>query len=120
MGLHDYDAWRLTPPWDMPRRRARFAPATVTRPLCIEAGEITIDATGTYEADTGALVTVTINGVDHPVHEVLAMLATFARGECGSWDDDLDEGELARLCGEAARDAEADWGDYQRDMREDL
>jgi len=120
MGLHSYDAWRTTPPWDMPRRSTQFAPTIVSRPLYIEAGEIKIDATGTYDADTGALVTVTINGLDHPVHEVLAMLATFARGECGPWDDDLTDDELASLCADDASDAAANHADYLRDLREGL
>lgn len=119
MGHHaTYDHWRTTPPWDMPSRRARFAPSTVKTPLCIEDGDVTIDAYGIYETDGGALVSVEINGNAVPVHAVesaLRMLgATSAR-----WSDDLDPDALDDLARRAMDDAEADWADYRRDMRED-
>lgn len=76
--LPGYDAWRTPPPWDMPGKRARFAPETVTTPLFIEAGELTMDAEGEYDATTGTLVTVVLNGLHLPVHEVAAMLKRFA------------------------------------------
>ena len=123
MGYHNlppsYDAWRLTPPNDSPSRLARFEPDTVSAPLCIEAGEVQIDATGTYDADTGSLLSVRINGVERPVHTVSTALGLLCGADAHGWDADLDPYRLTELVDEAAQDAEADWGDYRHDMRGD-
>lgn len=123
MGYHNlppsYDAWRLTPPNDSPSRRTRFEPDTVSAPLCIEAGEVQIDATGTYDADTGSLLSVRINGVERSIHTVSTALGLLCGPDAAGWDDDLSPDRLTELVAEAASDAEADWADRQRDMRED-
>lgn len=122
MGYHNlppsYDAWRLTPPWDVPRARSRFAPDTVRAPLCIEAPDVQIDAYGDYDADTGALRSVIIDGRHISPASVASAMRLLGHEPWG-WDNDLDGDRLTELVAEAASDAEADWADRQRDMRED-
>lgn len=115
MGHHNlprsYDAWRLSSPWDDEPTRT----GTVSASLFIEAGEMTIDAEGEYDADTGELVTVWVNGTSHPVHEVAAMLAIFAPRQTGVWDRDMDPDELHERIQSAAEADACDRADYQRD-----
>lgn len=122
MGLHNlpanYDAWRTTPPSEYSAKPG-YLPDTLTTPLCIEAGEITIDAMGDYDADTGELVSVQINGIDFAVHEVEAMLQKFAPRQTGHWDRDMSPDKLNDLLNEAAGDYECDRADYLRGLRED-
>lgn len=117
---HSYDAWRTTPPWDMPTRRARFTPDTVTEGRRIEAGDVWISFEGAYRADTGELVSVEINGKTIAPHALDAMLSALCAPDVvEGWDDDLPEDRLLELCAAAASDAEADWADHQNDMRKD-
>jgi hypothetical protein len=116
--LPGYDAWRTTHPDDRPTRRPRFSPESVVTPLLIESGGIQIDAEGRYEAATGALVSVRIDGRDISPTDVEAAMRLLGAGYVG-WDDDLHPDKLADLVEEAARDAEADWADDMRDWRKD-
>ena len=120
MGHHslprDYDAWRTTPPWDM--GRTVWTPDTVTTPLLIEAGEIQIDATGTYDGETGGLLSVRVNGREIAPHQVAQAMLLLGEDHC-PWADDLDGSRLTELCQQAARDREDERADWQRDMRDD-
>lgn len=82
-------------------------PATVTRLLLIEAGDVQIDASGDYDTETGALVAVTINGQRLRPHEVAMGLLLLCPEGAGSWSAPLDETELA----EALRDHREYWRD---------
>lgn len=123
MGLHNlpasYDAWRTTPPDDAPRKRRLYCPDDVSAPLLIEGREVQIDATGTYDALTGALVSVQINGRHLPVHQVEAAMTILCPGDTGDWTADLSADRLNELCAEAARDVADDYGDWLRDQRGD-
>lgn len=100
--------------------RARFTPATVTTPLCIEAGDLQLDAYGTYGATHGDLLSVRVNGRELSISDINAALHVLRCDTlAGDWSDDLDPDELTELINEAAQDAEADWGDYMRDLRMD-
>lgn len=118
MGHHnlprDYDAWRLSTPWDDHKRHVA-TPATIRQCLLIEAGEITIDADGEYDTESCELVTVWINGVDFAPHQVSAMLAVFAPRQTGHWDADMDSDEMGNLISELIEDSECYRADYQRD-----
>lgn len=116
--LPGYDAWRLTPPDDRPCRRARFAPSDVTTPLCIEIGDVQIDAIGTYDADTCELLSVKINGSEVSVNAVSTAMRLL-RSDYEHWADDLDPAKRDELVSEAAQDAEAAWADSRRDFMED-
>lgn len=111
-----YDAWRTTPPWDT--GRPAWAPDSVESPLCIEAGEIQIDATGTYDGEYGALVSVRINGKEIAVHQVAQAMLLLGEDYC-SWADDLSGERLAELCSDAARDRADERADWLRDARDD-
>lgn len=74
--------------------RAWGVPVTVTRPLCIEAGDVQIDAEATYCTETGALVSIRINGREFAPHTVEAGVKTFAREEPCLWMRGLDGAEL--------------------------
>ncbi|RHZ96490.1 hypothetical protein D1114_07210 [Cereibacter sphaeroides] len=82
-------------------------PATVTRLLLIEAGDVQIDCTGDYDTETGALTAVTINGRRLHTHEVATGLLLLCPEGAGTWSAPLDEAELA----EAVRDAREYWRD---------
>lgn len=110
-----YDAWRLSPPED---RRSKWAPETVEAPLLIEAPGFQIDATGVYDADTGALVSVLIDGNPVAPHAVAHALKMLGLGEWG-WDCDLDPSALSDAIRAAERDARDEYADYRRDMMED-
>jgi len=110
-----YDAWRTTPPWD--RDRPAWTPDSVETPLLIEAGEIQIDATGTYDGDTGTLLSVRINRREIAVHQIAQAMQLLGEDRC-PWADDLDAHALAELCEQAARDREDDRGDWLRDQKD--
>ena len=76
---------------------ARSSFHTFCTPLLIEAGEVQIDAEGEYDADTGALVSVRINGRQIPVHAVETALEALAPGDLGPWSRDLDAARLTEL-----------------------
>jgi hypothetical protein len=107
MGL-SYDTWRTTPPDDLPGRRARFCPDTVENPLFIEAGELTIDATGHYSGETGDLLSVEVNSLHHTPEAVAAMLAAFCPEGIDRWAEPLDTTRLYELVNDHAISAE-DW-----------
>lgn len=109
-----YDAWKLATPDDGP-----VITGTISTPLMIEAGDVQIDAIGEYEAGTGALVSVRINGREIAVHAVEGALDVLAPGATGPWSDDLDAARLTELCNEAMQDAADERGDYLRDLRMD-
>lgn len=121
MGYHNllpsYDTWRTTPP-DQLRKPSPFFPSDVTKPLLIEADDIQIDAYGTYDADTGSLNSVRING-----REISPEAVTQALGLLGEVGNpclyELDEHELADLINEAAQDAADDYGDYRYEQSRD-
>lgn len=121
MGYHNlppsYDTWRLTPPDDL-RRKPRFAPSDVTNPLYIDAEDITLDAIGTYDADTGSLLSVEINGRQVSPESVMNMFASVGE-PVGTWFDDLREDLLADLVQQAAQDAADDYGDYRYEQSRD-
>ena len=77
------------------------APVTVTRPLLIEAGDVQIDAAGTYDTETGALVAVHINGAQLRPHEVATGLLMLCPDGAGTWDAPLDEAGLAEAVAQA-------------------
>ena len=70
---------------------------TVDDPLCIEAPGLTIDATGTYCACTGALMSVRIGALDVPVHQIEAALAILAPRIWPGWSADLRRAKLEDL-----------------------
>lgn len=76
---------------------ARSSFHTFCTPLLIEARDVQIDAEGEYDADTGALVSVRINGRQIPVHAVETALEALAPGDLGPWSRDLDEARLTEL-----------------------
>lgn len=107
---YSYDTWRTTHPDDL-GATSRFMPETVKTPLCIEGADVTIDAYGTYDACTGGLLSVEINGKPVSVPDVTKALAMLGCSY-GEWDRDLDAGALSDLVQEAAQDEADDYGDY--------
>ena len=65
-------------------------PSIVTTPLLIEAGDVTIDAYGTYGAESGSLESVTINNRVVSIATIYAALGLICPDDGGSWADDLD------------------------------
>lgn len=116
MGYHhttlpaSYDAWRLAGP---PEPRRRSAPATVTEPLLIETRDMTLDAFGTYDAETGALISVKVNGTHKPPHEIEAFFGSALGRELA----DLDQERLDEILEQLAEDAECDRADHINDLR---
>ncbi|PWE48451.1 hypothetical protein DEM26_18050 [Thioclava sp. NG1] len=121
MSIHQlppsYDTWRLTPPDDL-RRKPRFAPSDVTNPLFIDAEDIQLDWKGTYDADTGALLSIESNGRQISPENAIKALALMGE-DSGTWFDDLREDLLADLVQQAAQDAADDYGDYRYEQRRD-
>ena len=91
-------------------------PSTVTTPLLIEAGDVQIDAYGTYDVVSGSLETVIINGRKVSPDKITAAMNLICPQSVGPWDDDLDGSKLNNLVSEDAQDAADAWGDWQRDM----
>ena len=115
MGIHatlpaSYDAWRLQGP---PEPRLRHTPATVTEPVLIETRDMTLDATGTYDADTGALISVEVNGTHKAPHEIEAFFGAALGRELA----DLDPERLDEILEQLAEAAECDRADYLNDLR---
>lgn len=110
----NYDAWRTSPPPEPPARNG-----TLSTSLCIETGDVQIDAIGTYDAGEGALISVRIDGIEQPVHVVEAALAMICPKGAGTWSDDLDEARLNELCAAALQDERDNYGDHLRDLRVD-
>jgi hypothetical protein len=108
------DAWILRGP-DEARRPCVD---DVQSGLHIEVGELSIDATGVYETETGALVSVIINGKHVSPEQVARALAILCPGDTGTWDADLDSGTLNDLCADAAASHADGLADWQRDMRD--
>lgn len=96
--------------------RPRFTPSSVTTSLMIEAADVQIDATGTYDVESGCLESVRINGRELSVNAVSSALAILCPDDLGAWSDDLDGCTLEVLVNEAGADAEADWADHRRDV----
>ena len=69
----------------------------VDDPLCIESPGLTIDATGTYCACTGALLSVRIGALDMPVHQIEAALAILAPCIWPGWSANLCRAKLEDL-----------------------
>ena len=109
-----YDAWKLTPPWDQPKRRP--ASNTVTTTLCIETADVTIDAYATYSADSGELVSVRVNGREMPPHVIEAFVGDHA---LGSELDALPDDELGSLIEAQLADEAADRADHEYHRRRD-
>lgn len=76
-------------------------PVTITRLLLIDAGDVQIDATGTYDTETGALTAVHINGQRLHPHEVATGLLMLCPYGAGTWSAPLDETELAEAVAQA-------------------
>lgn len=112
-----YDTWRTTHPDDL-AKPSRFMPETVETYLCINVGEVLIDAMGVYNADFGGLVSVKINGKDIPVHDVTKALSLLGVTTF-EWDRDLDAGTLSDLVQKAAQDAADEYGDYLYEQSRD-
>lgn len=110
-----YDAWRLSAPED---RRSKWAPETVEAPLLIEAQGFQVDATGVYDAETGSLVSVLIDGNPVAPHAVAHALKMLGLGEW-DWDRDLDPSALSDAVRAAAQDARDEYADYRRALMED-
>ena len=106
--LPGYDAWKLTPPWDQPKRRP--ASNTVTTTLCIETADVTIDAYATYSADSGELVSVRVNGREMPPHVIEAFVGDHA---LGSELDALPDDDLGSLIEAQLADEAADRADHE-------
>jgi hypothetical protein len=108
--LPGYDAWKLAGPDDGPR--SRFAPDTVETGCCIDLAEGLIEAEGTYNADTGELLSIRIAGRDVPATAIAAFVGPveWARIEV------LDSAALHDLCAEALQDAADEYADcrYER------
>jgi hypothetical protein len=111
--LPGYDAWKLAAPDDSPR--SRFAPDTVETGCSIDLSEGLIEADGTYNADTGELLSIRIAGRDVPAAAIEAFVGPveWARIEV------LDSDTLSDLCADAARDAADDYADYRYEQRRD-
>lgn len=100
----------------MARHNHRFVPSSVTTSLLIDCADVQIDATGTYDATSGCLESVTINHRHVSIAQVSAALAILCPDSIGPWSDDLDGDTLNVLINEDAQDAADAWGDSQRDM----
>jgi len=86
---------------------------TLTHPLTIELGEFYLDTDGEYDRDTGALVTIRIQGRDVDPEPLRVLLA----GLLGRELDALDGDTLDRLLEEEAENAACERADHARDMR---
>lgn len=75
-------------------RSITIRPDWVSRPLFIEAGEVTIDATGYYCDETGVLYGVEINGNVWPVKAVQDWLQPICANHVGNWARDLTDEEI--------------------------
>lgn len=112
-----YDAWRTAGPEDFSPKRPGYVPDEVRRPLLIEAGDVQIDAWGHYETESGALLSVEING-QHICPDALrmALCGMCCASEQGAWDDSLDTDALDEI----ARDAADDYADWAYEQGRDL
>lgn len=88
----NYDAWRLAPP-----EPAVTAVAEVSRYLSIEGGDLFIDGTATYCAETGDIVRFEFNGRAWEVSDLRAWLALGTSGNIGAWDRALTGSEIDAL-----------------------
>ena len=94
-------------------------PSSVTTPLLIDCGDVQIDAYGTYDAESGALETVTINKREFTVAQVSAALFILCPDHVGPWSDDLDGDTLNVLLNEAAADYADEYGDWKLEQMKD-
>ncbi len=98
-----YDVWRTSPP-----EEPEYHPGPHENPLCIENGDVVLDAIGVYDGE-GELISVRINGADLPAHVVEAALKLL-RCDYPAWQDKLDPDRLLELSNEASEpDGDALW-----------
>ena len=86
---------------------------TLTHPLTIELGELFLDTDGEYDRDTGALISIRIQGRDVDPEPLRVLLS----GILGRELDALDGETLDRLLNEEAENAACDMADHLRDLR---
>jgi len=94
-------------------------PSIVTTPLLIEAGDVTIDAYGIYDAESGCLESVTINKRVVPTCAIVAALGLLCPDHYGPWADDLDGDTLNVLLNESAADYADEYGDWKLEQMKD-
>ena len=94
-------------------------PSIVTTPLLIEAGDVTIDAYGIYDAKSGCIESVTINKRVVSIATIYAALGLICPDDGGSWADDLDGDTLNVLLNEAAADWLDGYGDWKLEQMKD-
>jgi len=94
-------------------------PSSVTTPLLIEAGDVTIDAYGIYDAESGCLESVTINKRVVPTCAIVAALGLICPDHYGPWADDLDGDTLNVLLNESAADYADEYGDWKLEQMKD-
>ena len=94
-------------------------PSSVTTPLLIEASDVTIDAYGTYDAESGALESVTINKRVVSIATISAALHLLCPDDVGPWADDLDGDTLNVLLDGADEDAACERADHRRALMQD-
>lgn len=94
-----------------------FIPDSVTVPLCIESNELTLDIYGIYEADSGSLVSLLIEGKHVSVTDAEKAFGLLGV-RVGDWSDDLDEMKLHEAINSSVSDALDGYGDYLRDLRD--
>jgi len=85
----------------------------LTHPLTIELGEFYLDTDGEYDRDTGALISIRIQGRDVDPEPLRVLLS----GILGRELDALDGETLDRLLNEEAENAACDMADHLRDLR---
>ena len=107
----------------MPRFRYT-PPKTIDADCYIEGPGIGIEAVGEYCTSTGALQKLWVDhkdrdGTRHITQVDIDALAKAIGPLIGASWQTLDADRLAELLHEAATDAEADWADYQNDLRRD-
>jgi len=85
----------------------------ITHPITIELGELFLDTDGEYDRDTGALISIRIQGRDVDPEPLRVLLA----GLLGRELDALDGDTLDRLLEEEAENAACERADHARDMR---
>jgi hypothetical protein len=107
-----YDAWVTRGPPEPPAPVVDTVEAGVT----IDLPEGTLEPMGTFDADTGALISVSIAGRDVPASVIKAFVGPVEWARIEGLDDE----ELANLCLAAARDAADERGDWLREQRRDL
>jgi hypothetical protein len=93
-----------------------FTPDTIEAPCAIELAEGLIEADGTYDADSGCLLSIRIEGRDVLPDTIAAFVGPveWARIEVMHPD------QLEDLCAEAAQDAADDYGDWRYELRRDM